>query len=89
MAKRRGSIVPRVVLGASFVAVVPQITACSGPDPIVQFGQIFFGVAAVAMCCFDAGVADVAFIIDASDASDSPADAPGDVDTDATDAPTD
>jgi hypothetical protein len=89
MAKRRGSIVPRVVLGASFVAVVPQITACSGPDPIVQFGQIFYGVAAVAYCCFDAGVADVAFVPDATDSGDAPADAPDDVDTDATDAPTD
>jgi hypothetical protein len=89
MGKRRGAIVPRVVLGATFVAVVPQITACSGPDPILQFGQIFYGVAAVAMCCFDAsGVADVAFIPDAPD-SDAPADAPADVDTDATDAPTD
>ena len=78
-----------MVLGASFVAVVPQITACSGPDPILQLGQIFYGVAAVAYCCFDSGVADAAFLLDATDAGDAPADVSSDVDTDATDAPTD
>jgi hypothetical protein len=85
--KRRSAIVPGLVLGASFVAVVPAI-ACSGPgtDPITNMRNIQYGVAAVAYCCFEGGgVAMIGFDAEAgkdasseADAPDAPADAPSD-----------
>ncbi len=80
MRRRRSAIVPRAVFGVSFGGVVPAavaigIQACSS-GPVL-------GVAAVAYCCFEAGLPDA----DASDATDSPSetatDAPSDVTTDA------
>ncbi len=71
------AIVPSLVLGASFAAVVPaSIVSCGGSDPIVNIkdakpDMTFPGVAAVAYCCFEAGVADVGFGADAGDASDA------------------
>ncbi len=86
--RRRSAIVPSLVLSASFAGVVPlcAVTSCSGNDPILNVRPpIYYGVAAVAYCCFEGGVADVSFIPDASDApneSDAPkesaADAPSD-----------
>lgn len=85
--RRKSNIVPALVLGASFASVVPvcALAGCSGNDPILNVRPIYYGVAAVAYCCFDgSGVADVAFLPDTSDAaneSDAPqesADAPGD-----------
>jgi hypothetical protein len=79
MARRRSFFVPRSVLGASFGGVVPAcvaigIQACSSP-PV-------YGVAAVAYCCFEAGLPDG----DGGDATEASTDA----DTDATaDAPDD
>jgi hypothetical protein len=70
-------LVPKLVLGATFVAVVPAcaLVACGGSisggdgGPGDAQSEILLGVAAVAYCCFDAtmGVADVAFIKDAHD----------------------
>jgi hypothetical protein len=96
--RKKTALVPRIVLGASFIAVVPAcaLTACGGPDPILQLG-ITFGVAAVAFCCFDAtavadamfhGVADAAFQLD-STATDGDATLDGDTDDGASDAPDD
>ena len=73
------AIVPSLVLGASFAAVVPAfVVSCSGTDPIVSMkdakpDMTFYGVAAVAYCCFEAGVADAGFTpdADAGDASDA------------------
>lgn len=85
--RRKSAIVPGLVLGASFVAVVPVCAvACSGPgsDPITNMRYIQYGVAAVAYCCFEGGgVADVAFKPDVKEAeadaqSDPPSDAPSD-----------
>jgi hypothetical protein len=82
MARKKTAIVPRAVFGVSFGSVVPAsimlgIQACSsGPT---------LGVAAVAMCCFEASLPDG----DASDAAkETASDAPGDspTDTSATDA---
>jgi hypothetical protein len=83
--KKRTRIVPSLVVTASFVGVIPMcaIEACGGSTTTQDGGgdakaDQFFGVAAVAMCCFDAmGVADVGFIPDAP--SDVISDAPGDV----------
>lgn len=79
--RRRSALVPRSVIGARFCAVVPTfvllgIEACSSGGPVV-------GVAAVAYCCFEAGVADAAFLQDGdaqSGDSDAPSDAPSDGD---------
>ncbi len=76
---KRTKIVPRAVFGVSFGGVVPAIVlglqACSS-GPVL-------GVAAVAMCCFEASLPD------ASDAkseatSDAPVDSPSDVTGDVT-----
>jgi hypothetical protein len=76
---KRTKIVPRAVFGVSFGGVVPAsillgLQAC-GSQPVL-------GVAAVAMCCFEASLPDG----DASDAkteaSDAPSDSPSDVSTD-------
>ena len=83
MLKRRSFFGPRAVLGASFGGVVPAcvalgIQACSS-GPIV-------GVAAVAYCCFEAGLGDG----DAGDATEASTDGADDVQADApADAPTD
>jgi hypothetical protein len=83
---KRTKIVPRAVFGVSFGGVVPAsimlgLQACSS-GPVL-------GVAAVAMCCFEAGSPDGD--ADASDATDSTSeasDAPSETTTDATgDAP--
>ena len=86
--RKKSAIVPGLVLGASFAAVVPAV-ACSGPgtDPITNLRYIQYGVAAVAYCCFEGGgVADVAFQpdtgTDASSEADAPADAPSDAPSD-------
>lgn len=80
MRKKKMSIVPSLVLGASFAAVIPAAAlGCSGGDPVVgntkdaKPDTIWYGVAAVAYCCFEAGVADVTFgsDADAAEASDS------------------
>jgi hypothetical protein len=73
---KRTKIVPRAVFGVSFGGVVPAsivlgIQACSSPGPIL-------GVAAVAMCCFEASAPDG----DASDAPSEASDAPADTTTD-------
>jgi len=70
--RRKTSLVPRIVLGASFVSVVPAcVAACSGGDPIFNLGNQF-GVAAVAFCCFDGGgVAADAFFFDATKTKDA------------------
>ncbi len=86
--RRKSNIVPGLVLGASFTAVVPAcvLTACGGTDPVLNIGT-FYGVAAVAYCCFDAmGVAVDAFTLDARDAAKE-ADAA--TEGDAPDAPSD
>ena len=73
MAYRRSAFVPRMVLKAGFASVVPAlalIEACSS-SPVVM------GVAAVAYCCFEAGLGD-------GDANDAVSDAPKDVATDVT-----
>ncbi|HSQ66758.1 MAG TPA: hypothetical protein VLM85_26245 [Polyangiaceae bacterium] len=89
MRPRRPRVVPSLVLGASFIGVVPAcaLQGCGGEIAIKDGGSDaapdqFMGVGAVAYCCFDAGVAVDAFIPpDAGDAADSsdglPADAPG------------
>ncbi len=69
---------------ATFAAVIPS---CGGTTDAQDGGSdanndimmkgvadVGFGVAAVAYCCFDSGVADVGFIPDAP--SDAPNDAP-------------
>ncbi len=64
--RKKALLVPRLVLGASFVGAVPAcVAACGGPDPILDLGNQF-GVAAVAFCCFDGGVAVDAFTFDVS-----------------------
>jgi hypothetical protein len=86
MRRRKSNIVPGLVLGASFTAVVPAcvLTACGGSDPVVNLGNQYYGVAAVAYCCFEGGgVAADAFAIDAKDAAlegDAPSDAPNESD---------
>lgn len=74
--KRKLAIVPSLVLGASFVAVIPM-TACGGSTVDMKDADTkdvrpdtFFGVGAVAYCCFDGGVADVGFTGDADEAGD-------------------
>jgi hypothetical protein len=74
--RRKSAFVPRAVLGATFASVVPVLGACGN-------GQTPPGVAAVAYCCFEAGVAEMGFDAeagkeagkeagsDASDASDA------------------
>lgn len=80
---KRTKIVPRAVFGVSFGGVVPAsimlgLQAC-GSQPVL-------GVAAVAMCCFEASLPDG----DASDANSEASDAPTDTTTDTTsDAPDD
>ena len=84
--KKRTRIVPSLVVTASFIGVIPAcaLGACGGTTTTQDGGggdakqDQFLGVAAVAMCCFDAmGVADVGFIPDAPNdvTSDAPADA--------------
>ena len=83
--KKRTRIVPSLVVTASFVGVIPAcaLGACGGATTTQDGGgdaktDQFFGVAAVAMCCFDAmGVADVSFVPDAPNdvISDAPSDA--------------
>lgn len=76
--RSRTHFVPKLVLGATFVAVVPAcvLVACGGTTTSGDGGsdaqsEFLPGVAAVAYCCFDAmGVADAAFAKDA-DAADS------------------
>lgn len=73
MKRTRTRIVPSLVVTASFVGVIPAcaLGACGGTTTTQDGGgdaktDQFLGVAAVAMCCFDAmGVADVGFIPDA------------------------
>jgi hypothetical protein len=71
--KRKLSIVPSLVLGASFAAVVP---ACGGTTDMKDAEtkdvrpDTFYGVGAVAYCCFEAGVADAGFTGDSSEAGD-------------------
>jgi len=63
------------------VSVIPAcaLSACGGPDPILQLGGgVPFGVAAVAFCCFDGGVADIAFTFDATVDAGPDADASSD-----------
>lgn len=89
--RRKSNIVPGLVLGASFTAVVPAcvLAACSGGDPVVNLRQ--YGVAAVAYCCFEGGgVAVDAFASDVRDAANE-GDAPreGDAPSEASDAPSD
>ena len=72
MRRKPTRVVPRLVLGASFIAVVPAcaLAGCGGSIITGDGGtsdanndHIVYGVAAVAYCCFDAmmGVADAAF----------------------------
>jgi hypothetical protein len=86
--KKRTRIVPSLVVTASFIGVIPAcaLGACGGSTTSQDGGggdaknDQFFGVAAVAMCCFDAmGVADVGFVQDAP--NDSTTDATGDAPT--------
>lgn len=77
--KKVTRVVPALVLSASFVAVIP---ACGGATTSNDAGSdaasdVLYGVAAVAYCCFDSGVADIAFIPDAD--ADAATDAPADV----------
>ena len=80
---KRTKIVPRAIFGVSFGGVVPAsiaigLQACSS--------QPVLGVAAVAMCCFEASLPDG----DASDAKSEASDAPSDTTSDApADAPSD
>ena len=87
--RRKSNIVPGLVLGASFTGVVPAvaITACSGQDPVTNLDNKYLGVAAVAYCCFEAGVAADAFVMDAS--KDAPKEATGDAPDTGSDAPID
>ena len=90
--RRKSNIVPGLVLGASFTAVVPSVVvACSGQDPVTNLDNKFLGVAAVAYCCFEGGgVADVGFRPEAGDAAKEASDAANDAPADtATDAPAD
>ncbi len=85
--RKRFAFVPRSVIGASFGAVVPAIAlwgleACSSSGPVI-------GVAGVAYCCFEAGVAADAFGGDASDGGDAQGDAQAADAQDAADAPGD
>lgn len=69
------------------MSVIPAcaLSACGGPDPILQLGGgVPFGVAAVAFCCFDGGVADIAFTFDAT--IDATVDAGPDADASSDDA---
>ncbi len=83
--KKRTRIVPSLVVTASFIGVIPAcaLGACGGETTTQDGGgdakvDQFLGVAAVAMCCFDAmGVADIGFVPDA------PLDAVGDAPADA------
>jgi len=84
MMKKRTRIVPSLVVTASFIGVIPAcaLGACGGTTGSQDGGgdakvDQFLGVAAVAMCCFDAmGVADSAF-------ADAPSDVTSDVSSDA------
>lgn len=77
--RRTARVVPRLVFSASFIGVVPAcaLVGCGGTttsqdggsDAQFAVADVAFGVAAVAYCCFDAGVADAGFVIDASDAA--------------------
>jgi hypothetical protein len=80
--KRKMAIVPSLVLTASFAAVIPAAATCGGNYPVIgdkdaKPDTIWYGVAAVAYCCFEAGVADVGFGFDA-DAEASEAGEAGD-----------
>ena len=77
--KKIGRVVPTLVLSASFASVVP---ACGGQTSSTDAGgndandnDVSYGVG-VAYCCFDGGVADVAFNPDALYTTDAPTDAP-------------
>jgi hypothetical protein len=77
---KRSRIVPRAVFGVSFGGVVPAsivlgLQACSS-GPVL-------GVAAVAMCCFEASLPDGDASDATNEASDAPADTTSDVTTDA------
>jgi hypothetical protein len=73
-------IVPSLVMTATFATVIPS---CGGTtvaqdggsdannDVMLGVADVGFGVAAVAYCCFDSGVADAGFI-----PPDAPSDAP-------------
>jgi len=79
--RKRTRIVPGLVMTAAF-ATVSVVPACGGTTTSGDGGSdakadvandVFFGVAAVAYCCFDAmSVADSGFVVDA------PSDAPDD-----------
>jgi hypothetical protein len=80
--RKRTRIVPSLVMTATFVGVLPACGGTTssddggsdGSNDVVYQGvaDVGFGVAAVAYCCFDSGVADAAFI-----PPDAPSDAPG------------
>ena len=85
--KKRTRIVPSLVVTASFVGVIPMcaLEACGGTTSTQDGGgdatnDQFLGVAAVAMCCFEASLPDG----DASDANAEASDAPSDTTTDVT-----
>ena len=63
---KRSALVPRIVLRAGFVSVIPAcaLAACGGPDPLLDFVDVPFGVAADAFF----GVAADAFLGVAADA---------------------
>jgi len=88
MRPRRTRVVPRLVLGASFIGVLPAcaLEACGGQTTAKDGGSdaaedTFLGVFA---CCFEAGVVAIGFDADAdapteaSEASDdgAPSDGP-------------
>ena len=81
--RKKTAIVPSLVLTASFATVIPSVAACSGSDPVVgskdaRPDTIWYGVAAVAYCCFEAGVADMGFDADAAVVSEAEAGEAGD-----------
>lgn len=81
--KKSSSFVPRLVKRAAFVSVVPAcvtLGACSSD-------KMQLGVAAVAFCCFEAGVAQMMF--DARADSDAAMEASADAADARSDAPTD
>ena len=88
--KKRTRIVPSLVVTASFIGVIPAcaLGACGGTTGSQDGGgdakvDQFLGVAAVAMCCFEASLPDGDASDATSEASDAPSEATSDVATDA------